>query len=291
MLLGWSTGALTCYSYFQQFGCDSVSAFVNIDQSPRPLQGSASRLGHRSTAGAAAPGRRRHGPGPVGDRETVCNERSRSGQELSSIMGSPVRSRPRRPYRRAAAGRQPALRLQGTSPGTVAAQLPVLYFVSEKDSEAASRWIEANTPGAEVRTLGGHMMFWEYPDEFNREVLRFLRYPSVPHRPGERQGRTASSSRPPPLGTGHAIAHSALVLDVHRTTRVISELAAQLLDVSAHPVGVAGVRAPSTSDGSAHRRSRTAGRSGKGCAATRIPWRSGSGPVRPALRAAARSER
>ena len=55
----------------------------------------------------------------------------------------------------------------------VAAQLPVLYFVSEKDSEAANRWIAANTPGAEVRTLGGHMMFQEYPDEFNREVGAF----------------------------------------------------------------------------------------------------------------------
>lgn len=172
VLLGWSTGALTCYSYFQQFGCDSVSAFVNIDQSPRPLQGSASDWGigqrrelRRLVAAVTAP-----------DQSAIVRQFAMSvhGADKAFVDHGVASSLKTPPHIAALLLADSLLCDYRDVARTVAAQLPVLYFVSEKDSEAASRWIEANTPGAEVRTLGGHMMFWEYPDEFNREVLRFL---------------------------------------------------------------------------------------------------------------------
>lgn len=172
VLLGWSAGALTCYSYFQQFGCDNISGFVNIDQSPKPLQDSASDWGigrrrelRRVIAGVTAP-----------DQSAMVRQfamtvhgadRAFADHAVASSLKTP-------PHIAALLLADSLLCDYRDVAKRVAARLPVLYFVSEKDSEAANRWIEANTPAAEVRTLGGHMMFWEYPDEFNREVLRFL---------------------------------------------------------------------------------------------------------------------
>ena len=57
---------------------------------------------------------------------------------------------------------------------TAAAKLPVLHVVKQQASTAARKWLEANTPDAELHALGGHMMFWEHADRFNRVLSRFL---------------------------------------------------------------------------------------------------------------------
>ena len=173
VLLGWSTGALTCYSYFQQFGCDNVGAFVNIDQSPRPLQGSASDWGigqrrelRRLVAAVTAP-----------DQSAMVRQFAMSvhGADRAFADHAAASSLKTPPHIAALLLADSLLCDYRDVAREVAAQLPVLYFVSEKDSAAADRWVEANTPGAEVCALGGHMMFWEHPEEFNRELLRFLR--------------------------------------------------------------------------------------------------------------------
>ena len=172
VLLGWSTGALTCYSYFQQFGCDNVSAFVNIDQSPKPLQDSGSDWGigrrrdlRRVIAGVTAP-----------DQSAMVKQFAMTvlGADEAFVDHAVASSLNTPPHIAALLLADSLLCDYRDVARDVAARLPVLYFVSEKDSGAANRWIEANTPGAEVCTLGGHMMFREYPEEFNREVLRFL---------------------------------------------------------------------------------------------------------------------
>lgn len=57
----------------------------------------------------------------------------------------------------------------------VATRLPVLHIVKEEHGEAARRWIEANAPQIELCVLGAHMMFLEFPAEFNAAVTRFLK--------------------------------------------------------------------------------------------------------------------
>ena len=172
VLLGWSAGALACYSYFQQFGFDSVSAFVNIDQSPRPLQDSAADWGigqrrvlRRLIAAVTAPDQsemvRQFAMTVLGADEAFVD------RAVANSLNTPA-------HIAALLLADSALCDYRDVAREVAAQLPVLHFVSERDSAAASRWIEANTPDAEVRVLGGHLMFREHPEEFNRELLRFL---------------------------------------------------------------------------------------------------------------------
>ena len=56
----------------------------------------------------------------------------------------------------------------------VATRLPVLHVVKEEHGQAARRWIEANAPRVELCVLGAHMMFLEFPAQFNAAVTRFL---------------------------------------------------------------------------------------------------------------------
>ena len=47
VLVGWSSGALAAYAYFEQFGYQNARAFVSIDMSPKPLMDRESGLGYR----------------------------------------------------------------------------------------------------------------------------------------------------------------------------------------------------------------------------------------------------
>ena len=53
-------------------------------------------------------------------------------------------------------------------------EIPVLNVLAEDRAEAAKPWLGKNAPNSEVFILGKHMMFWEFPDEFNAAVDSFL---------------------------------------------------------------------------------------------------------------------
>jgi len=54
--------------------------------------------------------------------------------------------------------------------------LPSLFVVAEDRKEQAKSYIERQLPNAQAEFLGGHMMFWEYPEKFNAILERFLRH-------------------------------------------------------------------------------------------------------------------
>ena len=80
------------------------------------------------------------------------------------------------PTERAAALLEDATRQDFSAMSRRAAQVvPVMQILREDWSEAAKRWIAANQPNARIEVLGGHLMFVEYADAFNRAVLSFLK--------------------------------------------------------------------------------------------------------------------
>lgn len=175
VLLGWSTGAFAAYAYFEQFGCGNVSAFVNIDMPPRPVKENESDWGidlrenvRRMQAGVTAP-----------DHAALVRMMASHAFLVQPAAEDFVedivsRSLATAPHIAALLLGDGNLCDYSEVARKVAAQLPVLQIVGERASEAAATWIEANTPTAEFHALGAHMMFWEYPEEFNRELLRFL---------------------------------------------------------------------------------------------------------------------
>ena len=53
-------------------------------------------------------------------------------------------------------------------------RVPLLYVVREEMGPRVSRWAARHTPSARVEAFGGHMMFWERSEEFNRVLSDFL---------------------------------------------------------------------------------------------------------------------
>ena len=175
-LLGWSAGVCAAYSYFEQFGYGDVRAFVNIDQPPKAVRETPADWG-------------------INSREQLA--------QFEQFMASPQREE----FARMAAPTmfldppvdgafveefvsasmstpQPAalqlLREVNASDYTetaieVARRLPVLHIVKEEHGEAARRWIETNAPQIELCVLGAHMMFLEFPAQFNAAVTCFLK--------------------------------------------------------------------------------------------------------------------
>ena len=57
--------------------------------------------------------------------------------------------------------------------------IPVLNVLAEPGwyegwTAAGRAWLKANAPSANVVAFGLHMMFWEFPDQFNAAVDTFL---------------------------------------------------------------------------------------------------------------------
>lgn len=107
------------------------------------------------------------------------------GVELSEPMLGRVRARIRRrglaDWVRLHAGSVEAL-LDATArfhdyredPIALNARVPLLYIVREEMGPRVSRWAARHTPSARVEAFGGHMMFRERADEFNRLLSGFL---------------------------------------------------------------------------------------------------------------------
>ena len=175
VLLGWSTGALAAYAYFEQFGCANVSAFVGIDMSPRPVKDSESDWGidlrenvRRMQASVTAP-----------DHSAMVRMMASHGFLIEPAAEEFVaeivsRSLATAPHIAALLLADGNLCDYSQVARDVAEQVPVLQIVSERASASAANWIESNTPTAELHALGAHMMFWEYPEEFNAVVSGFL---------------------------------------------------------------------------------------------------------------------
>lgn len=175
VLIGWSTGVLTAYSYFEQFGCNNVSAFVSIDMSPKPVKDTDSDWGidlqqnvRRVQAGVTAP-----------DHSNVVRKFAShvyltQPADEEFVEDMVARSLCTAPHVAALLLADGNLCNYSRIAREVAARLPVLQVVNEHAEPAARNWIEANTPNAELVALGAHMMFWEFPERFNAVVSNFL---------------------------------------------------------------------------------------------------------------------
>ncbi len=175
VLVGWSSGALAAYAYFQQFGYGNARAFVSIDMSPKPLMESESDWGidtreniRLMLASATAP-----------DHSFMVNTfasqiyRSDPADEIY-IQGMIQQSLNMDPHIAALLLADVNLCDYTEVASTTAAKLPVLHVVRQQALAAARKWMDANAPDAELYALGGHMMFWEHAERFNRVVARFL---------------------------------------------------------------------------------------------------------------------
>lgn len=173
ILLGWSLGVYDLYSYLDQFGFEGVKAIIAVDESPRIIRRTEQDWGEGTKeeieglieiirSGYAEFFREYMASGFVNqpDDELLDN----FTQIASSLTTE------------AAVGLlQDAAQQDYTQIAIQAAEkVPMLNIVRKDWADAAQRWIGEHQPKSTTKVLGGHLMLYEFAEEFNSCVLNFL---------------------------------------------------------------------------------------------------------------------
>ncbi|QED46516.1 alpha/beta fold hydrolase [Cytobacillus dafuensis] len=178
-LVGWSFGCLTIWEYIRQYGMENMKSLIFVDMSPKPLSTNHEQdwvEGPLDDIGTAYTAYLRN---PKGHREFVTSyttqvmvQRELSEDELNWLVEQSLKT----PYYIAAnlfsAGMFSDYRHEAKLASN---SVPTLTIVAEHWAEIAKGFTQKISPKSTFEVLGGHLMFWEYPEKFNEIIDRFLR--------------------------------------------------------------------------------------------------------------------
>ncbi len=177
VLIGWSFGCLTLWEYIRQAGIENIKATVCIDLSPKPLstdeddwiEGPLDEIGNAYNAYLQS---------PKGQRDfieyyatEVMVPRDLNNDELLWIVAQSLNT----PHH--IAGNLFSSGMFSnyiTETKQAAESIPTLYMIAEHWAETAQPFIQKYFPKTETEVMGGHMMFWEYPQKFNKRIDDFI---------------------------------------------------------------------------------------------------------------------
>lgn len=177
VLVGWSFGCLTAWSYIRQQGLGSLKGLVTIDLSPKPLSVDPADWVEGPLDDLAA-AYQAFLKSPAGQREFVTMyardvmvQRELSAEEMDWIVAQSLQT----PTFAAAALFADGLFCNHLPEAELAAQsLPTLCVVAEHWADTATAFMQKHCPATKTAVLGGHMMFWEHPKRFNQLLDEFL---------------------------------------------------------------------------------------------------------------------
>ena len=176
-LLGWSTGNLTVWSYAKEFGIEKIKSAILIDMSPKPISDndkdwvecSFDDLCSISTQVLTTQEGQRNF---FADYATqVMVQRKLSEEDLFFIVDISSRTPchiTNSLFASAVMGdfREGCKKLNDN--------VPTLIFIAEHWAEIAEPFMKRNYQKIQTVVMGGHLMFWEYPEKFNAELKQFL---------------------------------------------------------------------------------------------------------------------
>lgn len=177
ILCGWSFGALAVWGYIRQEGIANVKAVANVDLSFKPLSVNGDDWTEGpldEIAGAATT----FFMSSKGQRDfveyyatNVMIQRPLEPAELFWIVEQSLKT----PYYIAsnlfANGMFSNYQVEAQ---LVDASVPALHIVAEHWSETAVAFMNKHCPKTKTAVLGGHMMFWEHADAFNKVLGEFI---------------------------------------------------------------------------------------------------------------------
>ena len=177
VLVGWSTGNLEVWSYIRQFGKSRVKAAVTIDMSPLPLhpdpqvwtEGTIEELSEVASTLLITP----EGCHDFFRDYTTGSmlQHTPDDDELEALMDIHSKT----PYWVARALFCDAMFSNYVDVAKeISETLPSLMYIAEHWSGVAKPWFEGNFPGTETYVMGGHLMFYEYPERWNGVLESFL---------------------------------------------------------------------------------------------------------------------
>lgn len=177
VLVGWSTGNLEVWSYIRQFGKEKLKGAVTIDMSPLPLsadpawwtEGTMEELSEVATQYLTSPEGSRAFFSDYATGVMIQHEMEPAELEyLLDISG-------RTPYWVCKALFCDAIFSNFLETAReVGASMPSLMFIAEHWADVARPFVEQQLPGYEIQVMGGHLMFYEYPEKWNGLLEEFL---------------------------------------------------------------------------------------------------------------------
>ncbi len=179
ILVGWSTGSMTAWHYVRSRGTEGVRGFVAIDMPPLGMsedqgdwvEGSLPELAGFFQAVQTSAGQR----GVItwyADNVMIEGEMS---PELTKWIVEQSLATP--PLMAAHFLADACFGNYLDEAKQVDAAIPSLFVVAEHWSENARTFLDTHCPKSRVEVFGGHMMFWEYPERFNKLLAEFAAAP------------------------------------------------------------------------------------------------------------------
>ncbi len=178
ILVGWSTGNLDAWSYVEQFGREKLSAVVTIDMSPLPLspdpqwwtEGTMAELSEVATRVLNSPEGTRAFFKEYAEEIMICHEMEPAETEYILDLSA------RTPYWVCKALFCDAIYSNYLATAKdLGANFPSLMFIAEHWADVAKPFVETQLPGYKTVVMGGHLMFFEFPEKWNAALEAFLR--------------------------------------------------------------------------------------------------------------------
>ena len=178
ILIGWSFGCLTSWGYVKIAGTENIKALVSIDLSPQPLsqeddawvEGKIDEIGVIYNSFWTT--RQGHRDFIIDYLKEVMVQRTLKEKEVFDIVGDSLKTPTTIGAALFASGMFSNCMEEARR---VDEKIPALNVIAEHWSETAIRFTKKHFPNTKTATLGGHLMFWEYPEKFNRIVSDFLK--------------------------------------------------------------------------------------------------------------------
>ena len=176
VLIGWSTGSLTTWHYVRDHGTSGLGGHVSVDMPPIGMSCDEDTWMEGSIAELA--GFYQGIQTPQGQRAVITwyADNIMIEQEMSPALTAWIveQSLSTPSLMAAALLADAAFANYEDEAEKVDADVPSLFVVANHWAGTAKRYLAEHCPNSRVEAFGGHMMFWEYPEEFNRILSEFL---------------------------------------------------------------------------------------------------------------------
>lgn len=176
VLVGWSNASLATWGLIRLQGTSVLRGLVTIDLPPAPLTGNDEDWTEFSMADAADFYRSLSTSG--GQRELITSyatntmvQRELTAEELAWIVDQSTRTPPWAAAAYCAAGWFSNYLPEAKK---VDANLPAMFVLAESSVTTAVPYLKQHLPNTQFELFGGHFMFWEHPEQFNRVMETFM---------------------------------------------------------------------------------------------------------------------
>ena len=173
LLVGWSMGVCTAYSYFEKYGTDNVRGFISIDEPPKIRKENDWDWGEGEEQELQASLQMIKKCGHLKFFEEYLHHCYVGAPDEDFLHGM-LSEAAKTPEHIACELINNSFDLDYTEvAGRIDKEIPVLQVVREQWKQAAGNWLSKNQPNALIYYMPDHLSFHEYAEDFNTQALDF----------------------------------------------------------------------------------------------------------------------